>query len=670
MTRVRRMHIAVLCGSLLCFMAACARAPRTGRVIVLGFDGLDPRAVDLLLSEGKLPSFAKLRQRGAYGRLLSSKPLLSPVVWTTIATGKTPDQHGIGHFVAVDQSTGEALPATSQMRRVKAIWNILSEQEKKVAVVGWWATWPSETVNGAIVSDHTCYHFLFPQGQSGTTEIQGLTHPPELFAKITPLVRRPTDVTSAEAAPFVRVSAEEFQRPFEFRDDVAHFKWALATADTYRRIGLELWKEERPDLLMVYTEATDSVAHLFGHLFRTQGLSGELAVQQGKFGQAVEQTYLWADRVVGEYVQAMGRDTTLIVLSDHGFELGAPQDDPSKTRDMRRVSERFHRLEGLIYLYGHHVKRARLDEPKILDVVPTILALAGLPRARDMPGRALAEALDLKIPGTAVATYESAARGGGRAQADRTADPQILERLKSLGYIDATSASPSAGPSSSAPPVRSPQGERTLAGLAFEAGRHQEAAATYARLVRENPKDATLRASLAGALGALGRYEEAMRELDLALERDPLCVEAYHNRGVIIERQGKKDAAIDQYRTALRYSPGYEPSRKALVRLTGSDDVRAPRIDAEKRASALAEAASQAARRGDYAEAMRRLTEAERLAPDYVVVYQYQSNVAYLMGDLPAAVAALEKALKLEPDNALFKTNLARLRSKAPAARR
>ena len=34
-------------------------------------------------------------------------------------------------------------------------------------MVGWWATWPAEDVNGAMVSDHLCYHFLFPQGQGG-----------------------------------------------------------------------------------------------------------------------------------------------------------------------------------------------------------------------------------------------------------------------------------------------------------------------------------------------------------------------------------------------------------------------------------------------------------------------------------------------------------------------
>ncbi|MBP7589876.1 MAG: alkaline phosphatase family protein, partial [Thermoanaerobaculia bacterium] len=102
---------------------ACGRS-RPARVLVLGFDGLDPEAVDLLLSEGKLPNFAKLRREGAYGRLKTFKPTLSPILWTTIATGKTPDQHGIGHFVGRDRASGQEQPVTSDMRRTKALWNL------------------------------------------------------------------------------------------------------------------------------------------------------------------------------------------------------------------------------------------------------------------------------------------------------------------------------------------------------------------------------------------------------------------------------------------------------------------------------------------------------------------------------------------------------------------
>lgn len=642
--------------------AACSRSPRPGRVIVLGLDGMDPRTLDLLMSEGKMPHFAKLRQEGAYARLLSSPPLLSPVVWTTIATGKTPDQHGIGHFVAVGEA-GEQLPVTSRMRKVKAVWNILSDSGKSVAVVGWWATWPAETVKGAVVSDHTCYHFLFPQGQAGEAGAQ-TTHPPELFATLKPLLRRPADVTPQEASRFIQVSPEELNRPFNFDDAVSHFKWALATADSYRKIGLALWRDERPQALLTYVEGTDSVAHLFGHLFRAGGLSGELLEQQRKFGGAVEEMYRYADEIVGGFVKAMDGDTTLVVLSDHGFELGALQDDPTKTRDMRRVSERFHREEGILYLYGRGVKRAvRIDQPRILDVAPTVLALTGLPPARDMPGRVLAEVLELKVPGPPVASYEGTGSPTAGAAADAKADPQILERLRSLGYIGGAP-----GASKDGVPTRSPQGERNLAAIHFEAGRHQEAADLYARLVKDDPKDASLRTSLAGALGALKRYDEALAQLDIAVKLEPLNVEAYHNRGAVYERLGKPEQAVTQYRTAVRYNPQYEPSRNALLRLTGSADVNAPRNEAETRAAALAQSAAEAARRGDYAGAMKLLDEAERLAPRYVIVHQYRSNVAYLAGDRPAAIRALEKALALEPGNALFKTNLARL--KEPTAKR
>jgi tetratricopeptide (TPR) repeat protein len=636
-------------------LVACGGPSGSGRVLVLGLDGMDPEVVDLLMAEGKLPHFARLRQGGAYGRLRSSKPLLSPIIWTTIATGRPPAEHGIGHFVAVNPRTGEQLPVTSRMRRVKALWNILSEADRRVAIVGWWATWPAETVRGAIVSDHTCYHFLFEDGATGGPGGVGLVSPPALEAALAPMIRRPADVTLEELAPFARVGAEDLARPFRFDDDLAHFRWALATADTYRRIGLHLWAHERPDLLMVYVEGVDTTSHLFGHLFRAEGLAGELAAQQAGFGGTVEAMYRYADRLVGEFLAVLDARTTLVVLSDHGFALGVLPDDPSKTRDMRRVSERYHRLDGILYLYGRGVRaRSRLDQPTLLDVTPTLLALAGVPPARDMPGRVLAEGLRGTFPTERVASYETGARtasadAGGPA-GDPTVDPAVLERLRSLGYLDTTS----------------PQGERNLAAMHFEAGRYEEAARAYEALVAASPEDGELRASLAGALGALGRYDAALVQLDEAVRLVPANPEAHHNRGAAFERLGRHDDAVAAYRTALRYDAGYEPSRRALARLGAPADVHGPRTDAERLAARLAERASGAARRGDYAEATKILDEAARIAPRYALVHQYRANVAYLAGDRAAAISALRRALEHEPDNALFRTNLERLERELP----
>ncbi len=639
-------------------LLGCGGGEERSRVFVLGLDGLDPQTVDLLMSEGKLPNLAKLRQEGAYGRLRTEKPILSPIIWTTIATGKGPEEHGIGHFVAMRGDTGETLPVTSRMRKVKALWNIASEAERRVLTVGWWATWPPEEVLGSIVSDHTAYHFLFEDGFTGGETGESKTYPPELMERIAPKLVRPGDLGVEDLAPFVDVPSEELSRPFDFQDDLAHFKWALATAMSYREIGLDLWRSERPDLAMLYVEATDSTAHLFGHLFRAEGLKGELASQQARFGHAVEQMYLYADGLIGDVLGALDERTTLVVVSDHGFELGTLHDDPSKTRDLRRVSERFHREEGVIYLYGHQVRRhGRIERATIRDVAPTVLALLGLPAARDMPGRVLTEALSRNAPAHGyvekrVATYEGPGGGTVDPGTDAAIAAAQLEHLKSLGYMGGDTMS-------------SPQGERNLAAIHFENGDFREAAAMYRDLVAKDPDDAALRTSLAGTLGALERYEEARRELEKAIELEPLNVEAYHNRAVIYEREGRPDLAVADYERSLRYQPQYEPSQRALYRLTGRTNVRAPRDEAEAEASALAEQASGAARRGDYQEALRLLDVAEKRAPRFTLIYQYRANVAYLMGDRTAAIAALEKALELEGDNALFRENLARLREEA-----
>jgi tetratricopeptide (TPR) repeat protein len=654
----RRLPIAAIAGAL---ALALACAPRAPRVLLLGFDGLDPEAVDLLISEGKLPNFARLRREGAYGRLRSFEPMLSPILWTTIATGRTPDAHGIGHFVALDPKTGESLPVTSDLRRVRALWELLSERERTTAVVGWWGTWPPEPIRGWVVSDHLAYHFLFGDGLAGG-DPTAKTSPPELEARIAPLVVRPSAIGRAELAPFAEVPAEELARPLDLQDDLAHLRWLLATAESHRRIGLELWRRERPDLALVYFEGTDSVAHLFGHLFRARGLAGELLEQQRRYGRTVEAMYERADAILGDFLAAAGRAATVFVLSDHGFRLGELPDDPSRLRDMRRVSERFHRPEGVLYAWGRGARAgARFDGATLLDVAPTVLALLGLPASREMPGRPLAEGFVRLEPLPRVATFEATPRprAGAGAARDTAADRALVEHLESLGYL-AGPRREAAAPAAAG--VSSPQAERNLAAIAFQEKRYEEAERRYRALVAAEPDDAGLRSSLAGVLGALGRYDAAMRELDAALARDPINPEGYHNKGVLLERLGRAAEAVGEYRTALRYRPDFEPSRLALRRLTGSADVRAPANPGEARAAALCEAASADARRGAYAEAFARLDEARRVAPAFVLVYQYEANVAYLAGDLPRAIAALERALALEPDNALYRHNLAQLR--------
>ncbi|MFQ5768287.1 MAG: alkaline phosphatase family protein, partial [Acidobacteriota bacterium] len=165
------------------------KAP-THPYLVIGIDGLEWDILLPLLHEGDLPHLAHLMKHGVYGTLRTFEPTLSPVIWTTIATGKPASQHGILDFGYRGKDGREHL-YTSRDRKIRAIWNILSERGLRVNVAGWWDTWPAEQVNGAMVSQ---FSLLGEQGRlrKGTVREHwpAQTFPPGLFKEILPIVKR------------------------------------------------------------------------------------------------------------------------------------------------------------------------------------------------------------------------------------------------------------------------------------------------------------------------------------------------------------------------------------------------------------------------------------------------------------------------------------------------
>ena len=117
-------------------------------VLLLGADGFEWSVAAPMIAAGELPNIAKLVQNGVYGTLKSSRPTMSPILWTTIATGSR--DHGVTGF-EIREGKQRRLVSSSD-RTKKAFWDILSEHERRVATVGWWVTWPVEPVNGVMVA--------------------------------------------------------------------------------------------------------------------------------------------------------------------------------------------------------------------------------------------------------------------------------------------------------------------------------------------------------------------------------------------------------------------------------------------------------------------------------------------------------------------------------------
>jgi predicted AlkP superfamily phosphohydrolase/phosphomutase len=115
------------------------------KVFLIVIDGAEWKVINPLIEEGKLPNFKKLKEEGSYGYLISPT-CLSPPEWTSIATGKKPEKHGINNF------TKNGRLVTSLDVKSKFIWELIGESGKKVGVYNWIFTWPAQKVNGFMVA--------------------------------------------------------------------------------------------------------------------------------------------------------------------------------------------------------------------------------------------------------------------------------------------------------------------------------------------------------------------------------------------------------------------------------------------------------------------------------------------------------------------------------------
>ncbi|MBN1656421.1 MAG: alkaline phosphatase family protein [Deltaproteobacteria bacterium] len=89
--------------------AAKATGSRPRKVIVIGFDGMDPKLCDALMASGAMPNLDALRRRNGYRRLGTSDPPQSPVAWANFINGAGPGSHGIFDFIHRDPEK-QALP--------------------------------------------------------------------------------------------------------------------------------------------------------------------------------------------------------------------------------------------------------------------------------------------------------------------------------------------------------------------------------------------------------------------------------------------------------------------------------------------------------------------------------------------------------------------------------
>jgi predicted AlkP superfamily phosphohydrolase/phosphomutase len=249
--------------------------------LVIGIDGADWGVISALWEEGKLPHLRALADRGVAGRLGTSYGA-SPVIWTTVATGVVPERHGITGF-AVPTPQGD-VPVSSSLRKVPALWNMLTTAGRRTAVVSWWASWPAESIAGVVVSDRS------------RLKVPRKVSPPELEGQYA-----------------------EWQRQAEKEQNLFDPSLATAGRDHETQFVARQLLDVDFDLVLVYFRGVDIASHRYWKYWEPERFPDVDPEELEALRHMVPASYEATDAAIGKLVAKAGPAANVMVLSDHGF---------------------------------------------------------------------------------------------------------------------------------------------------------------------------------------------------------------------------------------------------------------------------------------------------------------------------------------------------------------
>lgn len=471
------------------------------KVLLIGWDAADWKIIQPLLDSGQMPSLQSIIENGVMGNIATLDPPLSPMLWTSIATGTTADKHGILGFAEPDPATGKIRPSTVTSRKVKAMWNILMQEGYKSHVVGWWPGHPAEPLNGVTVSNF----FAKPKQAEGNQSSlpENSVHPPELRETLEQCRVLPTEITSAHLLPFVPDAAKVDQTKDQSLQSIAVM---LAGVSSYHAVATWILENQEWDFLALYLNEIDLFCHTFMRYTPPQqpGISDEsFALYKG----VIDAAYKYHDMMLGRLLELAGNDVTVILVSDHGFLSGDKRLRKMPNDPAAPMYE--HSPYGIFCISGPGIKKdERLYGATLLDVAPTVLSLFGLPAGADMPGKVLTSVYETPPSLERIESWEKVEGNSGQHAGELREDPwaaqEALQQLIELGYLEA------AGKDEAEHAKRvTDESQFYLARVFLSTSRHAEALPILEQLFAASPEKTRYGLRLAQCYQALKRIADA-----------------------------------------------------------------------------------------------------------------------------------------------------------------
>lgn len=403
------------------------------KVLLIGWDAADWEHIDPLIEAGELPTLAKFLSGGVMGNLATLEPVLSPMLWNSVATGKLAEKHGIHGFIEPDPVNGGVRPYTSTSRKVKAIWNILSQEGYRSNIVGWWASHPAEPIKGSIVTNHFNGVKFVPQ--KGWQVAPGTIHPKEKTQFLGRFRVMPQELTEAHILPFIPNAAKIDQ---EKDKRLNTFAKVLSDCVSVHSVATALMETEPWDFMAVYYDAIDHFSHAFMY-YHPPKMSNISEADFEMYKDVVKGAYKFHDMMLERLLELAGPDCTTILCSDHGFQ----------SRHLRPLSmprepagpAAWHRQFGIVAVNGPGIKKDELIfGASLIDVGPTVLSLFDLPIGKDMDGRPLVEIYENAPEIREIPSWEDVPGDDGMhppgTELNRNDSEELMKQFVALGYVE------------------------------------------------------------------------------------------------------------------------------------------------------------------------------------------------------------------------------------------
>jgi len=390
-------------------------------LLVIAWDGAEWEIINSLLASGDMPHLQSFLENGKAANIASLQPMLSPLLWTSVVTGKRAHEHGILGFV--ESGLQGLRPISNINRKVPAIWNILSAAGLSCQVLNWWPSNPVEETAASFVSNLAFADNLIP----------GQVSPEKWLEKLDEIRSNHADLSEEVLMGFF---------PNHLPGNLKNDPIVKQVAGILKR---GLWQfetamqmlEENADCRLFYFEALDQLQHI-GSAYYPPKQSHIPEKDFQAYRHIIRLAYKWHDAMLGSFMKRASNHN-LILLSDHGFELGAARQ--KELPDIPAAPATEHKAFGFFAAAGPDVDLdSHLQGLSLLDITPSLLHYFNLPLASDMKGR-IKPIFKRIQPPSWIPTWNTLYRPNFTADFQHEGSLDLLRDLEALDYVDLSALS-------------------------------------------------------------------------------------------------------------------------------------------------------------------------------------------------------------------------------------